>query len=236
MAKILALDTSTTACSVALNLDGVIDERFVVAPQDHTQRLLPMVDDLLQAHGLKLRDLNAIAFGAGPGSFTGLRICLGIVQGLAFGAKLPVIPISSLAATAAAAARELQLPAELSLIPAFDARMDEVYWGAYAFKAGELKALQSDAVAAPARLHNAMQSASYQNIIGVGDGWACAGMPRELTSAVELSVFPHAQDVARLALKHLAEGKTLSALAARPIYIRNEVSWKKRQKLRPTGD
>src|SRR5690606_10081736 len=130
MTHILALDSATDACSVALYRDGEVTSLFELAAKSHTQRLLPMVDELLQSADCTLKDLDAIAFGRGPGSFTGLRICLGIVQGLAFGANLPVIPVSTLAAMASGFWRE---PAQYSALPlpllvALDARMDEIYW------------------------------------------------------------------------------------------------------------
>ena len=87
MNNILALDSSTDACSVALSINGVLSSRFEIATQSHTQRLLPMVDELLAGHKLSLADLDALAFGRGPGSFTGLRICKGVIQGLAYGAN-----------------------------------------------------------------------------------------------------------------------------------------------------
>ena len=127
MNNILALDSSTDACSVALSIDGVLTSRFEIATQSHTQRLLPMVEELLAEQQLALADLDALAFSRGPGSFTGLRICIGIIQGLAYGANLPVIPVSTLEAMAMGfyrANRSINEP----LLVALDARMDEVYW------------------------------------------------------------------------------------------------------------
>src|SRR5690606_19863123 len=131
MARILALDTATDACSVALNIDGEVTEDFIVAPQEHTRRLLPMVDGLLAAGQIALGDLDAIAFTRGPGSFTGLRICVGVVQGLAFGADLPVIGVSTLLTMTASAQRLLNLEPTSLVLPALDARMGELYWGLY---------------------------------------------------------------------------------------------------------
>src|SRR5690606_35013648 len=132
MAHILALDSATDACSVALYRDGEVTALFELAAKSHSRRLLPMVDELLQNAGCSLKDLDAIAFGRGPGSFTGLRICLGVVQGLAFGANLPVIPVSTLAAMASGYLRECAgsgLPPPL--LVALDARMEEIYWAIF---------------------------------------------------------------------------------------------------------
>src|SRR5258707_1196536 len=120
--KLLALETSTEACSVALSLDGAVVERFELG-QRHGERLLPMVQEILSESGVALTQLDALAFGRGPGSFTSLRIGAGVTQGLAFGADLPVVPVSSLAVLA-------QGENAAKILAAFDARMRQVYWGA----------------------------------------------------------------------------------------------------------
>ena len=125
--KILALDTATEACSAALlSGDGSVYERHDIAPRRHAELILPMVDGILTEAGLGLNDLDAIAFGRGPGAFTGVRIAAGVTQGLALGAGLPVIPVSSLAALAQPALGKAAI-----VLPAIDARMGEVYWAAY---------------------------------------------------------------------------------------------------------
>ncbi|MFZ4702392.1 MAG: tRNA (adenosine(37)-N6)-threonylcarbamoyltransferase complex dimerization subunit type 1 TsaB, partial [Candidatus Methylumidiphilus sp.] len=126
--KLLSLETSTEACSAALYLDGEITERYQLAPQQHNKLILPMIQSLLAEADLKLHQLDALAFGRGPGSFTGVRIAAGIVQGLAFGADLPVAPVSTLAAMAQEVFAESDSQYAL---PCIDARMGEVYWGVY---------------------------------------------------------------------------------------------------------
>ncbi len=140
MPTILAIDTSTDACSVALMIDeNTVTESSVIAPREHTQRILPMVANLLKEQGVKLKDVDAIGFGCGPGSFTGLRICISVAQGLVYGADIPLIPISNLYAMAQGVLR-LSLErgsvaqtdeSDALVIPIFDARMNEVYWSAY---------------------------------------------------------------------------------------------------------
>nr|VFJ96912.1 MAG: tRNA threonylcarbamoyl adenosine modification protein YeaZ [Candidatus Kentron sp. H]VFJ97120.1 MAG: tRNA threonylcarbamoyl adenosine modification protein YeaZ [Candidatus Kentron sp. H]VFK02851.1 MAG: tRNA threonylcarbamoyl adenosine modification protein YeaZ [Candidatus Kentron sp. H] len=137
--KILAIDTATDACSVALHLDGEYWGRHELAPRQHAEILLPRIRELLSEAGLSLNHLDALAFGRGPGAFTGVRIATSVAQGLAFGADLPVVPISSLHALAQGAWRER---GERNLLAALDARMGEVYWGAYRVAAAE--ALLSD--------------------------------------------------------------------------------------------
>ena len=122
--KILAIETSTELCSAALWLDGKVDAREEVAGQRHSELLLPMIDALLVSHGLKAVELDCIAFGAGPGSFTGLRIACGVAQGIAFGIDVPVIAIGTLAALAAASQAG-------RVVCCLDARMGEVYHAAY---------------------------------------------------------------------------------------------------------
>ncbi|HDP89812.1 MAG TPA: tRNA (adenosine(37)-N6)-threonylcarbamoyltransferase complex dimerization subunit type 1 TsaB, partial [Thioalkalivibrio sp.] len=126
--KILAIDTATDACSAALFLDGEVTSRFELAPRRHTELILPMVGSLLEEAGLAVTDLDAVAFGRGPGAFTGLRIAAGVAQGLALGADLPVIPVSTLATMAQQVMDEAGAEA---VAAALDARMGEVYWGCY---------------------------------------------------------------------------------------------------------
>ncbi|MDM8563559.1 tRNA (adenosine(37)-N6)-threonylcarbamoyltransferase complex dimerization subunit type 1 TsaB, partial [Candidatus Marithioploca araucensis] len=126
--KLLAFDASSPACSCALYLDGEITERYEIAPRQHAALILPMADELLTEAGLKPIELEGIAFGRGPGSFTGLRIASGVAQGIAFAADIPVAPISSLATLAQAAYIE---NGAQKVLAAIDARMSEVYWGMY---------------------------------------------------------------------------------------------------------
>lgn len=236
MARLLALDTSTEACSVAL-LDGDrVDERFIEAPREHMLRLLPMVDELLAAHGFGLKDLDAIAFGRGPGSFTGLRICLGVAQGLAFGADRPVIPISTLAALAQDAASNAEEGA--LVLAAIDARMDEVYWGWFRRTAtGLVEPLGPETVSRPEAVEPPSAVLSAQQVtpalaahrrLGVGSGFNYGErMPVAGLDAIDASALPHAAAVARLALPRWLAGDTVAAEAAAPVYLRDEVAWKK---------
>jgi tRNA threonylcarbamoyladenosine biosynthesis protein TsaB len=232
MTKILALDTATNACSVALNLDGQVHEDFVIAPQDHTRRLLPMVDRLLMQQGLFLRDLDAISFTHGPGSFTGLRICVGIVQGLAFGADLPVIGVSTLETMAVSAGRLLGLKSGTPVLPVLDARMGEAYWGLYRFQdeSKRPQLLLPDQVSSPDELGAHFQEGLQ--VVGSGCPLLARDRMHALGARYEEESYPHAYDLARIAQEYMAAGQTQSAMDASPVYIRNEVSWKKRQRIR----
>lgn len=232
MSLILALDSSTDACSVALYADGRLNARFELAAKSHTQRLLPMVDELLLSNNLKLRDLDAIAFGRGPGSFTGLRICMGIVQGLAFGAQLPVIPVSTLEAMAVGYYRAnpgVSLPVLVSL----DARMDEVYWGLFARADDSVLALSDEFVMKPELL---LEQVIIQSLVGqfvaVGPGWHYPAMQSLATSTVVLYAHPQAEDIALIAAQVLAAGGAIDVLDAQPVYLRDTISWQKRQRIR----
>ncbi|MEN8260373.1 MAG: tRNA (adenosine(37)-N6)-threonylcarbamoyltransferase complex dimerization subunit type 1 TsaB [Pseudomonadota bacterium] len=125
---VLAVETATEACSAALYADGRILERYQVAPREHSMLILPMVQSLLDESGAALNNIDALAFGCGPGSFTGLRIAAGVVQGIAFAADLPVVPVSTLAAMAQDVFEAFE---EKYAFAAIDARMGEVYWGVY---------------------------------------------------------------------------------------------------------
>lgn len=218
--KLLALDTATEACSAALLVGDELLEHFEVVQQGHSARLLPMIEALLAQAQLSLAQLDAIAFGRGPGSFTALRIGAGVTQGLAFGADLPVVPVSSLAALAQGidAAR---------VLAAFDARMDQVYWGAYVRDPqGTMVAVTAEAV-----LHPGVVTAPEGPWVGAGGGWDryASILTPHLGGRVtrwEPRRYPRARDVARLALPAYQRGETVDAEAALPVYVRDDVARK----------
>lgn len=226
--RILALETATDACSVALLTDGDRLERFEVAPRRHVALLLPFVQALLAEAGLGITQLDGIAFGRGPGSFTGLRIAAGLAQGLAFGADLPVLPISTLAALAQGCVRTQGSSAVLA---ALDARMQEVYFGAYRMGDDGLVArVGEEVVCAPERIPLPAIAAVWH---AAGDGWARyaaalqAGLP-EPPAAVLADACPHAADVAALGAALFARGGGVPAEQAAPVYLRNNVAAKPR--------
>ncbi|AHF73763.1 yeaZ [Candidatus Sodalis pierantonius str. SOPE] len=225
--RILALDTATEACSAALMLDDeLLLERFAVAPREHTQRILPMVDSLLAEAGITLDSLDALAFGRGPGSFTGVRIGIGIAQGLALGADLPLIGVSTLAALAEGAWRQTGAS---QVLTAIDARMGEVYWAAYRREAGVWLGEEGEAAAAPAAL-----AALSADLTGC---WATAGTGWQTYSTLlqhdglQLvageTLLPSARDMLPIALHHYRHGGARLVALAEPTYLRNEVAWKK---------
>ena len=237
MNNILALDSSTDACSVALSIDGVLTSRFEIATQSHTQRLLPMVEELLAEQQLALADLDALAFSRGPGSFTGLRICIGIIQGLAYGANLPVIPVSTLEAMAMGfyrANRSMNVP----LLVALDARMDEVYWSLYQRgDDGYPQSITGEFVMRPEDIAQQlsdlnMPAITEASIAGIGSGWRYPAMPSSLARQLELAVNPHAENILSLALPRLIAGQVESIENAQPVYLRDSISWQKRQRIR----
>lgn len=237
MSRILALDTSSDACSVALLSDGSVDERFSQVPREHTKRLLPMVDEILADHQLSLAQIDAIAFGRGPGSFTGLRICLGVVQGLAFGADLPVVPVSTLKAMALGAQLQQTFSAQDRILVALDARMNEVYWCEYEVLPSseqiQLQPVTDEFVMAPEVVNeyiSALQTGAKRH--GIGPGWHYPELAAIETVSLDLESCPHAADIARLAQPLLAAGEVVSAMDAQPVYLRDSVAWKKRQRIR----
>jgi tRNA threonylcarbamoyladenosine biosynthesis protein TsaB len=229
MSKILALDSSTDACSVALYCDGNMLHKFELAAKSHTQRLLPMVDEILQEGGLTLRDIDAIAYGRGPGSFTGLRICMGIVQGLAFGADIPVIPVSTLQAMAAGFAAqhpEIRLP----LVVALDARMDEVYWGLFTADAqpiGEEHVMKPGLV-----VERSEVQALQRQFVALGPGWHYGELSGLIPEHQQQDLYPSAESIAVLGAAALDRGEQVSILDAQPVYLRDSVSWQKRERIR----
>ena len=227
MSAILALDTSTPACSVALLVDGVMMEDFRLAPRKHNELILPMVDQMLTQAQLGLSDLDAIAFARGPGSFTGLRIAAGIVQGLAYGADLPVIPISTLAALALDGFNQT---GESHWLAALDARMGEVYVGGYQIARDESGLVISSSLSERVIKPEMMEELSLAHQ-GIGSGWcyqeALQGiLPNKLAHMME-DAAPKASCVAELAELAWEAGETVAAHEAVPTYLRDEISWEK---------
>lgn len=221
--KLLALDTSTDACTAAVWVDGAVHEQFEFAQQ--SARILPMVDSVLAEAGLALSQLDALAFGRGPGSFTGLRIAAGVVQGLAFGADLPVVPVSSLAALA-------QGQNAARVLAAFDARIQQVYWGAYVRNANGIVELQGgEGVYTPDRIP-LPEGAEW---VGAGSGWDqyTDALVKHLGTRVSewrKQCFPHARDVAELGAVGFKQGQAVAPELALPVYLRDDVAVKQRIK------
>lgn len=216
--KILALDAATEACSAALFSNGEVTERFEVIGRGHAGRLLPMADELLQVAGMALRDLDGIAFGRGPGGFTGLRIAAGIAQGLAAGIDRPVLPVSNLAAVAAGASRETGASRVLACM---DARMGQVYWAAYDCSGAGPRLLGTEQLSAPCAVELPAGGAWH----GAGHGFAAyaALAPRLALASVDPERLPRAGDIARMAATDLAAGGGLPAAAGIPAYLRDDV-------------
>jgi len=220
--KLLSIETATDACSAALSIDGELRERFEIAPRAHTERVLPMIDELMAEADITISQVDAMAFGCGPGAFTGVRIAVGVTQGIAFAADLPVVPVSTLAALAQGQEGD-------RVLAALDARMNEVYWGAYQRNAaGLMERVDEECVSPP----DDVPCPPGNDWQGAGAGWAaydailsarCAG---QLTSW-DGTGFPHARDVALLGIAGYEAGQGVSADQARPVYLRDKVTWKK---------
>jgi len=216
--KLLALDTSTEACSAALFVDGKIYQRFEITPKAHTKLLLPMIESLLAEAELNLTQLDALAFGCGPGSFTGLRIATGVVQGLAFGANLPVVPVSTLAALAQKQSKALSFVA-------MDARIGEIFWGVYQKNTdGFVELIGHEAVLPVSEIQFPQQTA-----IGIGSGWRVyetelLEKTEGLVSQIENDVLPQASAIAELGVYGFQRGLAVAAEFAQPVYLRDKVA------------
>ncbi|NIB43293.1 tRNA (adenosine(37)-N6)-threonylcarbamoyltransferase complex dimerization subunit type 1 TsaB [Pseudomaricurvus alkylphenolicus] len=234
MSTILAVDTSCDACSVAVHHSGQEFARHIQAPRQHTQRLLPLIDELLAETGLSLTNLDAIAYGRGPGSFTGLRICLGVVQGLAFGSDIPVIPVSTLDVLAQGAVNQGRAGDQDHVLVALDARMQEVYGCLYKVVEGLAIAQGEEYVSSPqqAAINAQSQNLNPATLLAVGPGHHYPEL-----SALEvrdrcLDVVPDARDILSLVFKQSLIESAIKAEEAQPVYLRDSVAWQKRQRIR----
>ena len=218
--RLLALDTSTEACSVALLLDEELRLRFELTERSHADLILPMVDELLAEAGVALADLDGLAFGRGPGAFTGLRIATGVVQGLALGAELPVAAISSLAAVA----EQVPAAADETILVCNDARMGEVYWGVFQRKDATIIGLTLETVSEPDRVGAGVTKVRH----AAGNAFSRhpALATRLLGEGLQLhdGIYPRADAVARLGALELAAGRGVPAEMALPVYIRDDVA------------
>lgn len=218
--KLLAFETSTEACSVALHVDGQVLERFEVAPRRHAELSLPWAEQLLAEAGLARRQLDGIALGRGPGAFTGVRLAIAIAQGIALALDRPLLPVSTLQALA------LRAPAgEVDVLAAIDARMGEVYVARYRFAGGLPVACDAERVCAP----EAVTVPEGDVVYGVGTGFAAAGgvLVARLGGALrgqDAAALPRASDVLALALPALARGEGVAPELVEPAYLRDNVA------------
>ena len=233
--KILAIDTATEACSVALmdtakrnKLDGIdefIDRIFEICPQQHSQQILPMIDSLLKRNACKLSELDAIAYGRGPGSFTGVRIAASTVQGLAFGANLPVVQVSTLAAMAQQGYANTGAQEYLVLI---DARMKEVYMGHFKIVDGiALQQLEESVVSPEIALAYLSNLPSDVGLAGTGFVTYAEIFAESLQSAALNVHYPSAEFMLPYAFQAIKEGKSITVDNINPTYVRDKVTWQK---------
>ncbi|SMF36002.1 tRNA threonylcarbamoyladenosine biosynthesis protein TsaB [Alteromonadaceae bacterium Bs31] len=246
--NILAVDASTEVCSLALSVNGNTSSRSCDTPKSHSKVLLPLIEELLSEASLGLKGLDAIAVSVGPGSFTGIRIGLGVVQGLSYGADLPIIGLSTLELMALQCAKSLDLetkpgyPPQGScektsvIIPALDARMGEVYWQAYTREEGAIvvSCLEPKVCSPSAFLEDIEDNFRGATIMACGHGWALPELNDYSVEARYPELKPHASDALILAeQKLLQNGKEHFPIGSiEPLYLRNEVSWHKRKRIR----
>jgi len=239
--SILALDASTEVCSVALQHNGCVTQRACELARSHSKVLLPMVDELLAEASLTLKGLDAIVVTRGPGSFTGIRISIGIAQGLSYGAGIPLVGVSSLAALAQGAFAKYS-DHNAIYVPAFDARMGEVYWASYRIVDGILICSHAPSVSAPEQLYAYVQEQGCNGtIVGGGHGWSLDGSAVAQPQIMDAALLPDAQNMFSLSREEgldIIGGDKLNAAALldlsdiQPMYLRNEVTWEKRKRIR----
>ena len=216
--KLLAFETATEACSVALWIDGTVIERFEIAPRRHAELSLPWAEQLLDEAGLVRSQLDGIAVGRGPGAFTGVRLAIALAQGIAMALDKPVVAVSTLAALAMQSAGERTLAA-------IDARMGEIYLGAFERNGDAQRATSAEAVVRP----DAVLVPDGDSWVGVGTGFAAvdgalADRLGDRLSSIDAAALPHAADVARLAAAAFLRGEAVAADRIEPAYLRNDVA------------
>ncbi len=215
--NILALETATDACSVALMVNGALFSCYELAPKQHTHRIFPMIDTLLAQANLKLNAIDCLAVGKGPGSFTGVRLGISLAQGLAFGLKLPLFGVSTLEALAYQIRENNH-----HIIPALDARMGEVYTGVYQVQDQALVLMEREQVGSPQTLFHFTEK--YPQAVAIGSGWETYYPTHD---ALARERHPHALDIAKIVATRWQKGeKGAPANALKPTYLRNDVAKK----------
>ena len=218
--KILAIETSTEACSVALLVNGEMRERHEIAPRRHTDLVLPWADELLAEAGMEKTQLDAIAVGRGPGAFTGVRLAIALVQGMALALDKPALAISTLAALA------MQAKGDEDILAAIDARMGEIYLGGFRRDGdGLVSPLSAESITVPEN-PTLPATGSWQ---GLGTGFAAnqAALQTALGSRLlryDCGALPHAADIARLAVRAFGLGQALAPDQLEPAYLRDKVA------------
>jgi tRNA threonylcarbamoyladenosine biosynthesis protein TsaB len=233
MPTILAIETSSELASCALLRGETVISRVSEGVRTHSQSILPMVQELLAEAGIGLKDCDAIAFGSGPGSFTGVRTACGIAQGLAFGGGLPVVPVVTLDAMALACHQQHGAGEVLAVL---DARMGEVYWAQYSFggaggeggggseDAGAHDSCSSRLVTVLAPALSAPGDVRPQGApVPCGNG--LSAYAEAFPAGGHATVMPHAAQIAQLAAIDFAAGKTMTAAEAQPLYLRNKIAY-----------
>lgn len=216
--KLLAFETATEACSVAVWVDGQVRERHDIAPRRHAELALPWAEQLLAEAGIARAQLDAVAVGRGPGAFTGVRLAISIAQGIALALDRPVVPVSTLAVLAMQGSGE-------RVLAAIDARMGEVYLGAFGRDGDDMVALADEVVAKP----DAVAMPDGAGWHGIGTGFAAVEDALQVhfagrLAAVDAAALPHAADLARLAAVAFARGEALAPERVEPAYLRNNVA------------
>ncbi len=223
--KILALETSTEFCSAALYLNGRIFNKEILAERRHSEILLPMIHELLKEAELALQQLDGVAFGSGPGSFTGLRIACGVAQGLAYAINLPIIGISTLEAVA-------QQIDEKKIIVALDARMGEIYHAAYQKLTNhDWKIISPPILCSPQHA----PSVPGNGWIGCGSGFdvyrkELSALYSENIHKIHFKLHPQAGEIVQLALPKFTDGSNTDSANVTPVYIRNKVALKENER------
>lgn len=225
--NILALDASTEALSLVLHFEGQTFHHFEECPQQHSQKILPLVDELLNKAQCKLKDLDVIGFGQGPGSFTGVRISVAIAQGLAYSANLPLVGVSTLAIMAQQAYEQTQAPVVYSAI---DARMGEIYFAQYRVNNARMELVNEECVIKPDLLSKEHINSEELHAIAVGTGFKSYPDALKNVSNITINTAITLPD-ARYMLSHVdtafLKGEVVKASDAQPKYVRDTVTWKK---------